>query len=152
MCLAQGCSADWLSRWQSPASIVLTMLHMWQAQCLHGAHWHAAYLLTFAWPLPNPVPEGLMSLYLSFVLSVAPFSLSVQPGLSAVESPVSPSGSSRPTKYTPLFFSVQTLDSILSSLCLEAPFHKSSHVVVSTLQRTFSDGKPIASRGSLLLL
>lgn len=45
-----------------------------------------------------------MGLYPAFVLFGVSFSLYLQPGLCAVESPVSPPGSSYPSKYTPLFF------------------------------------------------
>lgn len=108
--------------------------------------------ICLAFTLPNPMLERLMSLS-----DLCPFhgpssNLYVQSDLSAVESPVPLSGSSCPIKHTPLFVSVQTLCWIFNSLCLGAPFHKFSHVVVWTLLRTLSDGKPLPSRGVLLLL
>lgn len=116
------------------------------------AHWHAAssshlFGLYFTKSCAREADESVSGLCPFHGLSS---NLYVKPDLSAVESPVPLSGSSCPIKHTPLFVSVQTLGWIFNSLCLEAPFHKFFHVVVWTLLRTLSDGKPLPSPGGLL--
>lgn len=80
-----------------------------------------------------------MGLYPTFVLCTVPFSLYLQPGLCAIESPASHQAHHILSNAHLCFFSALTLGWILNSLHLESPFHQSSHVVVWTLLKTFSN-------------
>lgn len=93
-----------------------------------------------------------MGLYPAFVLSVVPCSLHMQPGLCAMQAPFPHQAHRIQSNAHFYFFSVQNLGWILNSLRLEFPFHQSSRVVVWMLLKTFSNGKPVTSRGSLLHL
>lgn len=103
-----------------------------------------------AWPLLNPVVGSLVGLYPAFVLSVVPCSLHMQPGLCAVQAPF-PHQAHRIQSNAHLYFFLSSEFGLGSQLrTFGIPFPSIFPCSCWMLLKTFSNGKPVTSWGSLL--